>query len=168
MTETERLYFVESVEEDISIIIELENHKENKQYLWTSTHEEHMEHIESDNFRLGLIKKKQDDSVVGYYMLQLDWESDVCLLRRIAISEKGKGYGKESMIGLFEYVFKNLDMNRFWLDVYPDHKVGINLYEGLGMKKEGVLRQIYKDPDRGYLDQVIYAMLREEYNDMKF
>lgn len=168
MIQTERLHFVEAKEEDIAIIIELENHKENKQYLWTSTHEEHMEHIESDNFRLGVIKRKEDDRVVGYYMLQLDWESNVCLLRRIAISEKGKGYGKESMIALFKYAFEHIDMNRFWLDVYPDHQVGINLYEGLGMTKEGVLRQIYKDPERGYLDQVIYAMLKEEYDKIEF
>lgn len=168
IVENHNIYFVDAVEEDIELIIQMENHRDNKDYLWTSTRKEHMQHIESDNFRLGMIKKIEDDSIIGYYMLQLDWESDVCLLRRIAITEKGKGFGKKSMILLFEYAFNDLNMNRFWLDVYPDHKVGINLYEGLGMKKEGVLRQIYKDPERGYLDQVLYSILKDEYERIEY
>ena len=83
-------------------------------------------------------------------------------MRRIAIIEKGKGYGKESMMALFKYAFEDLKMNRIWLDVYPDNVIGIKLYESLGMHKDGVLRQNYK-AERGYLDQIIYSMLKKEY-----
>lgn len=41
-------------------------------------------------------------------------------------------------------------------------EVGIILYEKLGMHRDGVLRQNYK-AERGYLDQIIYSLLRSEY-----
>ena len=66
------------------------------------------------------------------------------------------------MEGLVMYAFEETETNRLWLDVYPDNISGINLYESLGMHKDGVLRQNYK-AERGYLDQIIYSMLRSEY-----
>jgi len=52
------------------------------------------------------------------------------------------------------------------LDAYPDNLIGIRLYESLGMHLDGVLRQNYKS-SRGYLDQIIYSMLKTEYNDIQ-
>ena len=66
------------------------------------------------------------------------------------------------MTALFKYAFEEMNINRFWLDVYPDNTIGIKLYEGLGMHRDGVLRQNYKSK-RGYLDQIIYSMLKTEY-----
>ena len=92
----------------------------------------------------------------------MDFKSHIFELRRIAVSRKGMGYGKEVMTALFKYAFEELEINRFWLDVYPDNIIGIELYECLGMHRDGVLRQNYKS-ERGYLDQIIYSLLREEY-----
>ena len=78
------------------------------------------------------------------------------------MTDKGHGYGKEAMRGLIRYAFENTDTNRLWLDVYPDNEIGIKLYESLGMHRDGVLRQNYL-AERGYLDQIIYSMLRSEY-----
>ncbi len=66
------------------------------------------------------------------------------------------------MEALIKYAFEELKVNRFWLDVYPDNEYGIKLYESLGMHKDGVLRQNYKS-DRGYLDQIIFSILKDEY-----
>ena len=66
------------------------------------------------------------------------------------------------MAALLRFAFEEMETNRFWLDVYPDNLVGIKLYESLGMHRDGVLRQNYK-AERGYLDQIIYSMLRSEY-----
>ncbi|MEG0918560.1 MAG: GNAT family protein [Anaerovoracaceae bacterium] len=66
------------------------------------------------------------------------------------------------MEGLFKYAFEKLKINRFWLDVYPFNKVGIKLYESLGMIKEGTHRECYLSED-GYLDQIVYSKLKSEY-----
>ena len=103
-----------------------------------------------------------DGNSIGYMLCHVDAKSDVFELRRIAIDIKGKGYGREAMEGTMRYAFEVLRMNRFWLDVYPDNTTGIRLYESLGMHRDGMLRQSYKS-ERGYLDQIVYSMLKGEY-----
>ncbi len=162
MIETERLYIANAIEADIETIIELENHKDNRDFVWTGTYEEHKAEIEDKNHLVFIFRRKEDDLIIGYALIRLDFKSEIFELRRIIISHKGMGYGKEVMKALLKYTFEKMNMNRFWLDVYPDNVIGINLYEGLGMHRDGVLRQNYKS-ERGYLDQIIYSMLKSEY-----
>lgn len=162
MIETKRLYIVDATEADIETIIKLESHKDNRNFVWIGTYEEHKAEIEDKNHLLFMFKRKEDNSIVGYALIRLDFKSEIFELRRIVISHKGMGYGKEVMDELLKYAFQERNINRFWLDVYPDNAIGIKLYEGLGMHCDGVLRQNYKS-ERGYLDQKIYSMLKNEY-----
>lgn len=162
MIQTKRMIIEEAQVSDISTIIELESHKDNRDYLWIGTEEEHKEEIADPNHLLLIFREKTDNRTVGYALVRLNLKSEVFELRRIAISEKGQGYGREAMRALFKLAFETMKINRFWLDVYPDNTIGINLYESLGMHRDGVLRQNYK-AERGYLDQIIYSMLRSEY-----
>ncbi|MEL7654929.1 MAG: GNAT family protein [Bacillota bacterium] len=162
MLNTERLCIVAAVESEIDTIIALESHKDNRNYLWIGTYEEHKAEIEDPNHLLLVFKRKEDQKIIGYALIRLDFKSEIFELRRIAVSEKGKGYGKESMLAILKYAFEERNTNRFWLDVYPDNTIGIQLYEALGMHRDGILRQNYKS-ERGYLDQIIYSMLRSEY-----
>lgn len=163
MIDTERLLIVEAVESEIDTIKEIESHKDNRNFIWIGTYEEHKAEIEDKNHLLLVFKHKEDLAIIGYALIRLDYKSEIFELRRIAISEKGKGYGKEAMLAILKYAFEERNTNRFWLDVYPDNTIGIQLYESLGMHRDGVLRQNYK-AERGYLDQIIYSLLRSEYN----
>ena len=40
------------------------------------------------------------------------------------------------MKALLKHAFEEMNINRFWLDVYPDNIFGIRLYESLGMNRE--------------------------------
>lgn len=162
MIETKRLYIVDAGEEDINTIIELENHRDNMNYIWQGTYEEHKSEIEDKNHLVFMFRRKDDNETIGYALIHLDFKSEIFELRRIAISQKRAGYGKEVLLALLKYAFEEMNINRFWLDVYPDNLIGIKLYEGVGMHRDGVLRQNYKS-ERGYLDQIIYSMLKEEY-----
>ena len=162
ISKTDRLYLMEAQESDINMIMEIENHKDNRDFIWQGTYEQHLSEINDENHLLLKFEKTEDRGIAGYCLIGLDRHSERFELRRIAITEKGKGYGREAIKALMDYAFTELGMNKFWLDVYPDNKVGISLYESLGLKKEGVLRQNYKS-ERGYLDQVVYSMLRSEY-----
>lgn len=162
MIETNRMSIIEALQEDINEIIEIESHKDNRDYLWVGTYEEHMAEIEDSNHLLLIFREKTDNHTVGYALIRLNPQSEIFELRRIAITDKRKGYGHEAMEALLKYAFEELKINRFWLDVYPDNEYGIKLYESLGMHKDGVLRQNYKS-ERGYLDQIIFSMLKEEY-----
>jgi len=160
--ETQRLNIVEAAIEDVATIIEIESHKDNRDFIWIGTMEQHLDEIEDPNHLLLLFRTKEDDRIVGYALARVDWKSEVFELRRIAITEKGIGFGREVMEAIMKFAFTELGTNRFWLDVYPDNLIGIRLYESLGMHLDGVLRQNYKS-SRGYLDQIIYSMLKSEY-----
>lgn len=160
--ETKRMFIEEADIGHVDRIIELESHPENRDYLWIGTYEEHVAEIADPNHLLLIFKEKEDLRILGYALVRLDFKSDIFELRRIAIDEKGKGYGEESMRALLNYAFEETKTNRFWLDVYPDNEGGIALYEKLGMHRDGVLRQNYK-ADRGYLNQIIYSVLRSEF-----
>ncbi len=162
MIETKRLIIVEATEADIETVMELERHRDNRNFIWSGTYEEHRAEIDDKDHLLLVFRRKTDDATAGFALVKLDTKSDIFELRRIAISEKGMGYGKEVMAALLRHAFEERAINRFWLDVYPDNHRGIRLYEGMGMHREGVLRQNYKS-ERGYLDQIIYAMLRSDY-----
>ncbi|KGF09827.1 hypothetical protein HMPREF1635_01170 [Clostridiales bacterium S5-A14a] len=162
MIETKRMEISEAKECDICKIIEIESRPDTRDFLWIGTYDEHLSEIDDPNHRLLVFRYKHHEDIMGYALIRLNFQSEIFELRRIALIEKGKGYGKESMMALFKYAFEDLKMNRLWLDVYPDNVIGIKLYESLGMHKDGVLRQNYK-AERGYLDQIIYSMLKKEY-----
>lgn len=159
---TKRLNICLAEEQDINTIIELENHEDNKRFIWQGTYEEHLTEINSESSLLLIFRQKSDNEIIGFALSVINDKYDVFELRRIAISKKGCGYGKESILGIIKYSFEHLNTNRFWLDVYPENKIGISLYESIGMHLDGTLRQSYKD-DRGYHDQMIFSILKEDY-----
>lgn len=166
MIRTKRLDIIGASEKDIYDIISIEKDKENKDYIWLGTYADHLWEINDPNHLLFIIKERDTDKTVGFSLIGLDFKSNKFEIRRIAITKKGIGYGKETMKALIQYAFEEMDTNRLWLDVYPDNEIGIKLYESLDLHRDGLLRQNYKS-ERGYLDQIVYSLLREEYRDWK-
>lgn len=165
---TKKINVFEATENDINFIMDMEKAVENRNFIWQGTYEEHLNEIKNKDCFLWIFKNL-DNKFIGYSLSKFDSKSEVFELRRIAISEKGKGYGKAALKIIIKYAFEQCGANRFWLDVYPDNNIGIKLYESFGMHRDGVLRQSYKS-ERGYLDQVIYSILKKEYfeNDLTF
>jgi len=159
---TERLSIVDAAESDINMIIEMETHPDNRDFIWQGTYEDHLSEINDDQHLLLVFRRAEDDTPIGYSLSRVDFQSEVYELRRLVIADKGKGYGRETLEAHLKYAFEVLKVNRFWLDVFPDNLVGIKLYESVHMHRDGVLRQSYK-ADRGHLDQIIYSILKEEY-----
>ena len=159
---TERLAIVDADESDISLIIEMEKHPANRDFVWVGTYDEHLSEMNDAEHLLLVFKHIENNAPIGYSLSRVDLNSEVYELRRFIITDKGKGYGREAMRAHLKYVFEELKMNRFWLDVFPDNAAGIKLYESFNMHCDGVLSQNYK-ADRGYLDQIVYSMLKSEY-----
>lgn len=164
MIRTERMEILRATEADIDTIIALESHPDNRDYLWIGTRQEHLNEIADPNHLLLVFKALEGGATIGYALARLDFVSERFELRRIAIEPKGLGYGREAMQALLAHAFGPLRMNKLWLDVYPHNTVGIRLYESLGMHRDGVLRENYKSATHGYLDQIIYSLLRREYS----
>jgi len=165
MITTERLHIIPATPKDINHIIDIEHHPDNRNYIWQGTAQEHSSEIDDPDHELLLFRERQTDEIVGYCLNHINRTSEIFELRRIAITRKGQGYGREALTAIIKHAFDDLPTNRFWLDVYPDNLVGIKLYESMGFIKEGILRQNYKSA-RGYLDQIIYSILRTEYESL--
>jgi [ribosomal protein S5]-alanine N-acetyltransferase len=82
----------------------------------------------------------------------------------ISIGEKqhwGKGYGTEATGLVIRHAFQTLNLNRLWLHVYEYNTRAIRVYEKLGFRMEGRLRQDTFREGR-YWDTLVMGVLREE------
>ena len=74
----------------------------------------------------------------------------------------GKGYGTEATRLMVRHAFETLNLNRVWLQVYEYNPRGVHVYEKVGFKHEGRLRQDTFRDGR-YWDTVVMGVLREEW-----
>jgi RimJ/RimL family protein N-acetyltransferase len=83
----------------------------------------------------------------------------------IGIGEKncwGQGYGTEATRLVVDYAFRTLNLNRVSLEVYEYNPRGLHVYEKVGFRLEGRLRQDTFRDGR-YWDTLILGILREEW-----
>ncbi len=74
----------------------------------------------------------------------------------------GQGIGREVTRRVVDYGFQMLNLNRIELNVLEYNERARRLYQSLGFREEGLLRQAqYKDGQ--YLNLVLMGLLREEY-----
>lgn len=85
----------------------------------------------------------------------------------IMIGEKAywnKGYGREALRLILQHGFGNLNLHRIYLYVFENNLRGIRVYETVGFKREGVLRDdVYKNGR--YLNVLIMSILRSEWKE---
>lgn len=74
---------------------------------------------------------------------------------------RGKGYGKEASILALKYAFDNLNIHRVSLGVLTKNKAAIKLYEDIGFKREGKLRDYFFRGGQ-YRDVFTYSLLSTE------
>jgi len=148
--------------EDLDFIISLEQHPDNKKYIISWTGGKHQEALGSQDF-LYLIVENLYRQKIGYIILSGLLNPNSCVeLVRINIGDKGKGYGKETMRLIQDYVFNNLRAHRLWLDVKENNNRAKYVYEWAGFKVEGTLRECIKSEET-YESLVIMGMLKSEY-----
>ena len=73
----------------------------------------------------------------------------------------GRGLGQQVSRLLIEYGFRQLNLHRVYLKVLVTNERGIRLYERLGFRREGVLRDDQFRNGR-YVDVVVMGLLESE------
>ena len=78
------------------------------------------------------------------------------------VEARGKGYSKDATIQTLNFGFKDLGLNRIFLNVLITNDKAIKLYENVGFVKEGVLRNsTFK---RGvFLDEFVMGILSSDF-----
>ena len=112
----------------------------------------------------GIVVQETDRLIGSTGLHQIDFRNQSASFG-IMIGEKsawGNGYGTEATALVVRHAFKALHLNRVQLHVYAYNLRGIRVYEKVGFRREGVLRQAHVYAGR-FRDTVVMAILREEW-----
>jgi RimJ/RimL family protein N-acetyltransferase len=74
----------------------------------------------------------------------------------------GKGHGTEATRLLVRHAFDTLNLNRVWLHVYEYNEAALRVYQKVGFRTEGRLRQDTFRDGR-FWDTIVMGVLREEW-----
>jgi diamine N-acetyltransferase len=104
---------------------------------------------------------------IGFAIVR-DWASRerVTCIKRIAVARAGKGDGKAFLTHLVVHIFRETEVYRIWLGVFPDNARARRAYEAVGFKAEGIVRGsaffggVYRD-------ELMMALLRPEWQAAK-
>ena len=113
------------------------------------------------------IRLRDGDRLVGSCQLHsIDPEHRAAELQiRIGAADaRGRGVGGEATRLLLRYAFDELDLHRVFLHVFEGNEPARRLYERVGFRTEGVLRQAARIEGE-WVDVVLMAMLRTDYAD---
>ncbi|MBI5931572.1 MAG: GNAT family N-acetyltransferase [Chloroflexi bacterium] len=73
-----------------------------------------------------------------------------------------KGYGSEAMRLMVDYAFQTLKLHRLGLDVLSLNPRAFHVYEKVGFKREGILRDVLFYEGQ-YHDEIIMSILEHEW-----
>jgi RimJ/RimL family protein N-acetyltransferase len=122
--------------------------------------------LRSEDVFLGIVRAEDDRLIGSTGLHQFDWR---CRHATFGInigdkSQWGQGHGTEATALLLQHAFRTLNLNRVWLHVYEYNPRGIRVYEKLGFRREGTLRQ-HTFRDGRYWDIITMGILRGEWEE---
>lgn len=92
----------------------------------------------------------------------LNRSANIRIGMHVGLRVTGKGYGTEAMRLMLEHGFRRLGLHRIELGVFAFNPRAIHVYEKLGFKREGVLRDsLYMDET--FHDQILMSLLEHEF-----
>ena len=153
--------------DDIDFVIKAETNEENAQYVGHWSFNEHIKALENSDL-LHLIIQNSSGKEVGYIIIAgIENKNKSIELKRIVITEKGKGYGKEVVILVKKLAFEKFRAHRLWLDVREKNTRAQYVYKSQGFKDEGKLREsiIY---NVNYESQMAMSILEAEFEGNPF
>lgn len=149
---------------DLEFVISAEHSAENSPFISPWTREQHVAAITSEDFAHLVAESMPNDRRVGYIILAGLAEANRSIeLRRIVVTEKSRGYGREALRLVKRLTFEELGAHRLWLDVKEHNVRARHLYESEGFVFEGTLRECLK-AETGFDSLVVMSMLRDEYD----
>lgn len=123
--------------------------------------------LDPSKLQFTITLKPEDVPIGKIYISRLDTHDDSLDITRVYIADqkhRGKGYGEEALRLILEYAFINLHMERVTIDHFEGNKIAAALYEKIGFKNEGLLRNAGKKNGK-YVNLQLKSMLRAEYYD---
>ncbi|MBU0954026.1 MAG: GNAT family N-acetyltransferase [Spirochaetes bacterium] len=160
-----------STQADLDFILATEQAADNRQWIFQWTAEQHLAAMQEPDCRHLILEAVAENKAtataetrrVGYALLYGFANPNRAIeLRRLAISEKGRGLGHAAMRLLAELAFGQGKAHRFWLDLYETNSRALHLYESEGFSREGLLRD-HVLRDGSWHSFIVMSILEDEY-----
>jgi len=147
---------------DIPAIADLERIPAYRTFVGNWSLEEHRQRLAESDCRY-LIAESDSGEIAGFAILRgLASPHRSIRLQRIVVADPGRGVGRFMLSGILDYVFRELQAHRLWLDVFETNQRAQHVYESLGFRREGVLREaIFRDGE--FHTQILMSILDREY-----
>jgi len=117
------------------------------------------------NDRLALaVRTIVQDVVVGEIVLdEIDWTtSSAWLALELRPAYRARGYGTEAVVLMLELAFDEFGLHRVGVSVPAVNHRARAMYESLGFRMDGRLRDAHRDGD-GWCDAVLMSLLADEF-----
>ena len=156
-----QVFLTDSLQEDAEHFAEFE--QMDSEYVCAYSSPRHRDLIiDKESMHLS-IRRVVDKVLVGHVILIHSDQSHSLEFRRLVVTDKGKGYGREALRLVKKLCFEELLVHRLWLDVFTANTRAIRLYESEGFVREGELRDAIMTKD-GYKSLYLYSLLQSEYH----
>ena len=113
------------------------------------------------------IARREDDTIIGtcgYYGFH-GWHRRGGIGYELARSFWRQGIMAEALSAIIEFGFGEIGLNRIQAVVMPANEGSVKLLEKLGFRQEGVLREYENWGHKGYVDVMMFSLLRREYGE---
>jgi RimJ/RimL family protein N-acetyltransferase len=104
--------------------------------------------------------------IIGHgELLTIDRRNRSAALARILVGPpelRGRGLGTQLVRALLKVAFEELALHRLSLNVFDFNQAAIRCYEGVGFRREGILREARRHGDE-YWNVCIMSLLEHEY-----
>src|SRR5688500_17845473 len=148
-------------EDDLEYVVAAEAASDNAPYLAPSPREEHLSFLRDP--RQPHLIAEAGERPVGFALLRLHPDDRAVELRRLAVTEKGRGYGRAALRLAMALAFEEHGAHRLWLDVKPHNERARSLYRSAGFVEEGTLRDALYHGGR-FESLVVMSVLRPEWS----
>ncbi|MER2061249.1 MAG: GNAT family N-acetyltransferase [Niallia sp.] len=161
----DKILIRKTMETELTYVRKTEKDPTNSPFILQWSLQEHKKALtDNPNILHLLVVERSSNKPVGYVLINgLEDENDSLEIKRIAFSEKGKGYGRKMLQLIKKWAFTEKKANRLWLEVVDHNERAKSLYESEGFKVEGLQREAIKI-NNNYQSIYMMSLLSREYH----
>lgn len=146
---------------DIPLIRRFESNPDNRGKVGAWNESEHAAAMADPATRYWLFHA--DGQPVGFCILQdVSEPHRNVLLRRLIIMPPSSGHGRQALLAVMRWCFRDWGAHRLYLHVFVDNDRARHLYRELGFREDGLHRESLF-MDGGWRSQYLLSMLDREY-----
>jgi diamine N-acetyltransferase len=148
---------------DLAAIIALERAPLAREFVGQWSEERHRATMADNDARYYVSETERRDLEAYAILRGLEETSRAIELKRIVVAAPERGVGRRILKELMRIAFHDLRAHQLYLDVFEDNARARHVYESLGFRYEGVMREA-ANVDGRWCNLHLMSMLESEYN----